>query len=170
MNNEGLVYSPGSLGRKYFAYDNTTYTYTGTTVATIVRTIYIPAGSMNENSTLELMSRFTKTGIAGNVTSSFYVTTNPTSLISGFVMWQVQAGSSNNLGWGSLIRITNKNSLSSQIYNQQSKSDFWSTQTSTWLSGTVDFSVNQYIHIYMTLVSAADTTGITDYQCYIDKP
>lgn len=160
-------------GRKYFAYDNTTYSYTGTTANTILRTIYIPAGTMGLNSTLELYANFGKSGIAGSMLYYAYATTSPTTLTGGISIkaCQLAAGS---LQGGFVLRFTNKNSLNSQSYQLPNPAanqfDTWQSQSFAKNISNIDFSVDQYIHIFTSLASAADTGIIYDYQCYIDKP
>ena len=163
---------PTVLPRKYFAYNNTTYSYTGTTANTILRTIYIPANSMNLNSTLELHAIFGKSGTAGTMNYAAYITTNP-SVITGGSIVKINAFAAGNLQGGFVLRLTNKNSLNSQAVQLQNPGanqyDTWQTANFARTLLSIDFAVDQYIHIYSTLGNATDTAIIYDYQCYIDK-
>lgn len=159
-------------GRKYFAYDNTTYSYTGTTASTILRTIYIPANSMNLNSTLELHAIFGKSGTAGTMNYAAYITTNP-SVITGGSFVKINAFAAGNLQGGFVLRLTNKNSLNSQAVQLANSGanqyDSWQLANFARTLLSIDFAVDQYLHIYSTLGNATDTAIIYDYQCYIDK-
>lgn len=163
---------PTVLPRKYFAYNNTTYSYTGTTASTILRTIYIPANSMNLNSTLELHAIFGKSGTAGTMNYAAYITTNP-SVITGGSIVKINSFASNILQGGFVLRLTNKNSLNSQAIQLQNPGanqyDSWQLTNFARTLLSIDFAVDQYLHIYSTLGNATDTAIIYDYQCYIDK-
>ena len=163
---------PTVLPRKYFAYNNTTYSYTGTTANTILRTIYIPANSMNLNSTLELHAIFGKSGAAGTMNYAAYITTNP-SVITGGSIVKINAFASGHLQGGFVLRLTNKNSLNSQAIQLQNPAanqyDSWQLTNFARTLLSIDFAVDQYLHIYSTLGNATDTAIIYDYQCYIDK-
>lgn len=163
---------PTVLPRKYFAYNNTTYSYTGTTASTILRTIYIPANSMNLNSTLELHAIFGKSGTAGVMYYAAYITTNP-SVITGGSIVKTNSFASNVLQGGFVLRLTNKNSLNSQAVQLPNSGanqyDTWQLTNFARTLLSIDFAVDQYLHIYSTLVNATDTAIIYDYQCYIDK-
>ena len=156
-------------GRKYFAYNNTTYTYTGTTAATILRTIYIPAGTLTANSTLELYVNYVASGIANAKTGGIYITTNSSAISGGTIMYSIQVGGT-SLSWSKNLRLTNKNSLSSQLMFLTTTQPYYSANSTSAKTATAfDFSVGQYIHIYSSMLNAGDTVGISDYQCYIDK-
>lgn len=172
MFNQG-IYSKSSMysGRKYFAYNNTSYSYTGTTAIKIMRTIYIPAGTMDINSTLNLIAQCSKIGTAGTSFFSFYVTTNPSAIAGGISLGY----SSQSAPWVQLpkeIRLVNRNSLTSQTCQA---TNFNGTSPLAQSNGartayTIDFSVDQYIHMYFTLGNIADTAVLECFQCYIDNP
>lgn len=156
-------------GRKYFAYDNTTYTYTGTTAQTILKTIHIPAGSLTANSTLELYVNFVASGVLNAKTGGIYITTNQSAISGGTVIYTLQVGGT-ILSWSKNLRLTNKNSLNSQLLFLTSTQPYYSSNsTSAKTATSFDFSVDQYIHIYSSMLNSGDTVGISDYQCYIDK-
>lgn len=160
-----------SMSRKYFAYDNTDYSYTGTTAATILRTIPIPAGSVGANSVVELFAQLFKTGTAGGVNCYFYLTTNPTSLTGGSrILYNLQAASAQS--WGMWQRLVCKNNIALQDVNNNnvSQASWLNTATSTKSAINADFSVDQYIHIYAGLGNTGDIVGISNYQLYIDNP
>jgi hypothetical protein len=161
-----------SLSRKYFAFDNTTYTYTGTTAATIVRSIYIPANSMGANSTIEVYATFIKSGTAGSSSAVFYIGTNPSSTVGAVPVGFNATVANGNLQYGKLMRLTNKNSVNSQLRQAISFStpDFYNQGSAAKASISIDFSVDQYVHIEMVLGNSGDTHGIADYQVYIDHP
>ena len=135
-------------GRKYFAYDNTTYTYTGTTAATILKTIYIPAGTLTANSTLEMYVNYIASGILNAKTGGIYITTNPSALTGGTVIFSLQQGNT-ILSWSKNLRLTNKNSLSSQLMFLTTTQPYYSANSTGAKTATAfDFSVDQYINIY----------------------
>lgn len=162
----------GAAGRKYFAYDHTTFTYTGTTADTIVKTISIPANSMLSNSTLDLFANFTKTGTNGIFSMYLYITTNSSAITGGTRIGSNGTGANATLQFGKRFRLSNKGSQTSQLGQTASNNaeNFSSQINAAKQSLSIDFTVQQYIHIVMTAASAADTVGITDYQMYIDHP
>ena len=161
-----------SRGRKYFAYDNTSFSYTGTTSNTIVKTIEINVGDMLENSTLSLMMNFFKIGTNNTFSMFLYITTNPSAATGGTQIGANGTGATASLQFGKHYRLTNKNSLTNQLGQTSGNNadDF-----STILNGAkqvlnIDFTVKQYLHIVMKANSTLDTVGISDYQAYIDNP
>jgi len=157
--------------RKYFDYNNVAYSYTGTLASTIMDTIYIPAGSMGINSTLNLIAQFSKIGVAGTSFFAFYATTNP-SAISGGVGLGYISQSATFIVLPKEIRLVNRNSLTSQTcqatnFNGTSP---YATSTGGRTAYTIDFSVDQYIHLYSTLGNIGDTAVLECFQCYIDHP
>lgn len=161
-----------SRGRKYFAYDNTSYSYTGTTANTIVRTIPIEIGDMLENSTLSLMMNFFKTGTNSTFSMFLYITTNPSAATGGTQIGANGTGATSSLQFGKHYRLTNKNSLTSQLGQTSGNNadDFSTILTGAKQVLNIDFTVKQYLHIVMKANSALDTVGISDYQAYVDNP
>ena len=157
--------------RKYFDYNNVAYSYTGTLANTIMDTIYIPAGSMGINSTLNLIAQFAKIGVNGASFFAFYVTTNP-SAISGGVGLGYISQSATFIVLAKEIRLVNRNSLSSQTCQTPSfnTASPLSQSTGARTAYTIDFSVDQYLHIYSALGNIADTAVLECFQCYIDNP
>ena len=157
--------------RKYFDYNNVAYSYTGTLANKIMDTIYIPAGSMGRNSTLSLIAQFSKIGVAGTSTFVFYATTNPSS-ISGGVSLGFISQSATFIMIPKEIRLVNRNSLTSQTCQATNfnGTNVYATSTGARTPYTIDFSVDQYIHIYSTLGNIGDTAVLECFQCYIDHP
>lgn len=172
--NGNSVLGSGNIvtGRPYFAYDNTTNTYSGSTAPTIVRTIPIPANSMGANSTLDLFMNFTKIGTNGIFSASLYMTTNSSAATGGTQIGTNGTGAATTLQFGKRFRLTNKNSQTSQLGQTSSNNaeNFSSPINGAKQVLTIDFTVQQYLHILTTAASALDTVGITDYQAYIDNP
>jgi len=176
MFNQGIyskASSGGSLpsGRKYFAYDNTTYTYTGATGDTILKTILIPGGTMGINSTLELFANFMKSGTAGNPGYGVYIGTSASALSGGNLVQYIQPGAT-SLQSGIWVRLSTKNSQTSintkgisQVANIPQAS-----QTIPINNRAFNWASDLYVHIYAGAANAADTQGIQDYQMYIDNP
>lgn len=157
--------------RKYFDYNNVGYSYTGTLANTIMDTIYIPAGSMGINSTLTLFAQFSKIGTAGTSFFAFYVTTNPSSISGGISLGYASQSAAFTM-IPKEIRLVNRNSLTSQT---SQSTTFNGTNPYALVGGartayTIDFSVDQYLHIYSTLGNIADTAVLECFQCYIDNP
>lgn len=156
--------------RKYFAYDNTTYTYTGATGDVILKTILIPGGTMGTNSTLELFANFMKSGTAGNPAYLVYIGTSASALSGGSVVQYIQPGAT-SLQSGIWVRLSTKNSQTS--INTKGISQValipQTSQTVAINNRAFDWASDLYVHIYATGANAADTQGITDYQCYIDN-
>lgn len=157
--------------RKYFAYDNTTYTYTGATGDTILKTILIPGGTMGINSTLELFANFIKSGTAGNPAYLVYIGTSASALSGGSVVQYILPGAT-SLQSGIWVRLSTKNSQTSintkgisQVANIPQTS-----QTIPINNRAFNWASDLYVHIYATGANAADTQGIQDYQMYIDNP
>lgn len=157
--------------RKYFAYDNTTYTYTGATGDTILKTILIPGGTMGINSTLELFANFMKSGTAGNPAYLVYIGTSASALSGGSVVQYILPGAT-SLQSGIWVRLSTKNSQTSintkgisQVANIPQTS-----QTIPINNRAFNWASDLYVHIYATGANAADTQGIQDYQMYIDNP
>ena len=160
-----------SRGRKLFAYDNTTYTYTGSTGDNILRTIPIPADTMGVNSVLEIFANFTKIGTAGNPAYILYLGTSAVALSGGNVIQYILPGAT-SLQSGIWCRLVNKNSQSSQNTKgiSQVAANPQVSQTIPSVSRSFDFTTQLYLHIYATGANASDTQGILDYQVYIDNP
>lgn len=157
--------------RKYFAYDNTTYTYTGATGDTILKTILIPGGTMGINSTLELFANFMKSGTAGNPAYLVYIGTSASALSGGNSVQYIQPGAT-SLQSGIWVRLSTKNSQTS--INTKGLSQValipQTSQTIPINNRAFDWASDLYVHIYATGANAADTQGIQDYQMYIDNP
>ena len=157
--------------RKYFAYDNTTYTYTGATGDTILKTILIPGGTMGINSTLELFANFIKSGTAGNPGYGVYIGTSASALSGGNLVQYIQPGVT-FLQSGIWVRLSTKNSQTS-INTKGLSQVAPSPQTSQTIpinNRAFNWASDLYVHIYATAANAADTQGIQDYQMYIDNP
>jgi len=157
--------------RKYFAYDNTTYTYTGTTGDKILKTILIPGGTMGINSTLELFANFIKSGTAGNPAYLVYIGTSASALSGGNLVQYIQPGAT-SLQSAIWVRLSTKNSqtsINTKGISQVAPSPQIS-QTIPINNRAFDWASDLYVHIYATGANAADTQGIQDYQMYIDNP
>ena len=157
--------------RKYFAYDNTTYTYTGATGVVILKTILIPGGTMGTNSTLELFASFMKSGTAGNPTYLVYIGTSASALSGGNIVQYIQPGAT-SLQSGIWVRLSTKNSQTSTNTKGLSQVALipQTSQTIPINNRAFDWASDLYVHIYATGANAADTQGIQDYQMYIDNP
>ena len=157
--------------RKYFAYDNTTYTYTGATGNVILKTILIPGGTMGTNSTLELFANFMKSGTAGNPVYLVYIGTSASALSGGNVVQYIQPGATSLQG-GIWVRLSTKNSQTSTNTMGVSQVALIPqiSQTIPINNRAFNWASDLYVHIYATGANAADTQGIQDYQMYIDNP
>lgn len=157
--------------QKMVAYKSEDSTHTGNTSETILCNLAIPAGSMGANDVFRYMSNMFATGVTGGKTFKAYLSPNNNSL-TGAVQVGQTGGISTTVYFTLKKKIANKNSVSTNYVFLPATNSFTDevTSSATARSATnIDFSVNQWFIITVTLASSLDTGGVADVQVYIDR-
>lgn len=130
-------------------------TITGTTAQTIVKTVLIPANTMNAGKVIFWFPRFRKTGTAGNMTVRGYI--NTTATIGGSNFYAPSAFGA------TILRLTDnkygiiKSSTSIEFSSNVSGDLTTLSSTAAVSTYTVDVSVDQYLVVTVQLGNSADT-------------
>jgi len=134
---------------------------TGTTTETISRSLLIPANTFSSNGALEILTRMTKTGVAGSSTIKIYKNTSNTLTGATQIALLGSALSAPTL-WCQGIKTfrINSNTLTGQPLNIGALNDYTSS-TSALLSTTFTTNVDNYIIFSIQLSSTADSANIS---------
>jgi hypothetical protein len=167
--------------RKYYAYDNTTVTVTGSTDLTVVRNIPITGGSIGANGKLFFISQcFKNSGTTSGATVRGYLSTDSTNTVgstgtptNSTLIGTLTIGTAANV-WAPFQRsLVNKNAEnlneSILVTNSNNTNDVASANTSiTTLN--IDTAVDLWYVETLQLANSADNISSRNTQLYIDKP
>ncbi len=133
--------------------------HTGNTNETALATVNIPAGALGPNGRLRIWEQWTFTNNGNNKSLR--------TRLGGISGTQIYAaGFTTQIGYTQIISVMNRNSASSQLFNNVSGSSGGIGQAGgTWPNtGAVDTSVSQDLVISAALSNAADTVTLEGYQ------
>jgi hypothetical protein len=167
--------------RKYYAYDNTTVTVTGSTDQTVVRNIPITGGSIGANGKSFFISQcFKNSGTTSGATVRGYLSTDSTNTVgstgtptNSTLIGTLTIGTAANV-WAPFQRsLVNKNAEnlneSILVTNSNNTNDVASANTSiTTLN--IDTAVDLWYVETLQLANSADNISSRNTQLYIDKP
>jgi hypothetical protein len=131
---------------------------TGTTSDTISTSLLIPANTFTSNGMLEVLTRATKTGVAGSLSVRIYK--NTTNSLTGATLVGPLLSSGTNI-WCQGLRTFRVNSnLLTGLTTSTSSTQDYQGNNNTSFSTTFTTSVDNYIIIAIQLGSASDTAKV----------
>jgi hypothetical protein len=167
--------------RKYYAYDNTTVTVTGSTDQIVVRNIPITGGSMGANGKLHLISQCFKNSVTtSGATVRGYLSTDSTNTVgstgtptNSTIIGTLTIGTAANF-WTPFQRsLINKNAenLNESVQSTISANTNDTTSVNAQISTlNIDTAVNLWYVETLQLANSADNISSRNTQIYIDKP
>lgn len=130
---------------------------TGTTVATSLASIPIPAGTLGKNGSLRVRLRWTVTNSANPKTL--------TSKIGGVSV--LSFSTTTTTSWLDEFDITNRNSMTSQLGRPAASNAVFGTSSIVNSTFSIDFSQAQSLNITGTLANAAESITLEMYRVEI---
>lgn len=132
---------------------------TGTTNQTFTDAILIPANTISVGDVVELRARFRKTGVAGTMTSRWFIGTSSNTITGA--TFAVSTGMAATTLTGQMIRtFVVKSATQSEFFPLGAAAliDDGAISTAAVSTLNIDWTINQYWQVGMLNASAADTT------------
>lgn len=144
-----------------------TTTLTGTTSKTLMASYLIPSGVMGPNSTLIIEPCFTYTGSTNLKTMEVAIGPSVGNLLFS---WSRARNSASQVAEVPLIQLINRGTQGSQIYPTSSASTYATALTTTPGTYSIDFLIDNYVYVFGTLVSAAESIVLQSMMITVRNP
>lgn len=139
----------------------------GTTTKSVITSVFIPAGKMGPNSSLEIEAVFGVTTNTNIKTTDISVGPNPASVTSLFSRPNSSAAT---FGQAPKITLTNRGLTNSQVLPYASLSTTSTNVPSGVGTSAIDFSVDQNLYVFGTLANSADFIYLEHFVVTIRNP
>lgn len=163
------TYVTPTIGRRLFYKNNVSSTFTGATTEVVLGFVVVPAGTIFANDVMRIRATITKVGTAGAMTARIRVGTTLPTIGSAVPGGTTQIGMLTNSATGTFMvkemDVVFKNALNSQVTLStvaNVPSDVVAT-SNTLSSLSLDFSVDQYIMVGVSMAVATDTTNLNSF-------